>query len=90
MLIWFSAAMLTLDALKVIDLRMRMISTGGASTEETLLMVTEKLDALAEAAGIMRGGGHPAVVIDHYRRIVRANVARLSASSSATGKTLRN
>jgi hypothetical protein len=42
-------------------------------------MVTEKLNALDEAQMIIVRGGDPSQVIDHYRKIVSENVARLSA-----------
>ena len=76
---WFSAVMLTLDAARVINVRFQMMVLGTASTDEMFLMVTEKLGAMHEAGAIIINGGYPAEVIDSYRNIVAANVARLSA-----------
>jgi hypothetical protein len=40
--------------------------------------VAEKIDAAAEARTIMLRGGDCNQVIDHYRKIVLANVQRLT------------
>jgi hypothetical protein len=42
------------------------------------LLVTEKLDAMEQAKAIVIRGGDPSLIIDNYRKIVAANVARLS------------
>jgi hypothetical protein len=42
------------------------------------LMVTEKLDAMAEARAIILRGGDPSIIIENYRKIIAAKAARLS------------
>lgn len=79
MLFWHSAMMLALDAAIVMEMRLRMIASGRGTSSEMLLMVSEKLDAMQVAQRIIVGGGHPSHVIDNYRKVVAANVARLSA-----------
>jgi hypothetical protein len=80
MLLWFSAMTLALDVAKVMEMRIRMTALGHQSTpSEMFLMVTEKLEATEDAKTIIIKGGDPEGVIDIYRRIVAANVARLSA-----------
>ncbi|MBP1294223.1 hypothetical protein [Bradyrhizobium elkanii] len=78
MLFWYSALTLMADALQVIDMRFRQIATGTGTADEIFLMVTEKLDAAAEARAILFRGGDCDQIVDHYRRIVAANVERLS------------
>ena len=80
MFFWFSGAMLALEAAKVIESRLRMITWGECTTDELFLMVTEKLDALGEAHTIILRGGHPKLIVENYRRIVAANAARLDHS----------
>jgi hypothetical protein len=43
------------------------------------LMFNEKVSALEEARVILMRGGDATRVLDHYRKIVSANAARLSA-----------
>ena len=78
MLLWHSAMMLALDAAMVMDMRLRMMASGRGSVPEAFLMVSEKFDALEDARRILARGGNPAHVIDNYRKIVTANVVRLS------------
>ena len=78
MLFWFPAMMLGIDALHVVEMRLRMIAFGKSTPDEMFLMVTEKIGAMEEARTIVVRGGDPALVIDHYRRIVAANITRLS------------
>ncbi len=78
MLIWYSAMMLALDAAKVVEMRLRMMALGQSTPAEMLLMMTEKLEAMEVANSILIRGGHPSRVIDNYRKIVSANVERLS------------
>jgi hypothetical protein len=80
MLFWHSAMMLALDAAKVMEMRLRMIASGRGIPSEMLLMISEKLDAMEEARRILVRGGEPSLVIDNYRKIVAANVARLSGN----------
>src|SRR6478752_2840119 len=79
MLFWYSALLLMTDALQVMDMRLRQIAAGNGTSEEMFLMVAEKLDAAAEARTIFVRGGDYTHVLEHYRKIVAANVERLSA-----------
>lgn len=79
MIIFFSLLELTAEATRVIEMRLRMMALGRATTAEMFLMVTEKLAAIEDARVIIAQGGTPALVVDNYRKIVAANVARLSA-----------
>ena len=81
MLYWYSAMLLALDAVKVVDIRLRMIALGQSTPAEMFLMVIEKLDAVQDANSIIIRGGDPLLIIDNYRKIVAANVQRLSAVS---------
>jgi hypothetical protein len=78
MLFWQAAMMLALDAAIVMEKRLQMIASGRSTPSEMLLMVSEKLDAMEDAQRIIAGGGNPSHVVDNYRKIVAANVARLS------------
>ena len=75
----FSVLTLLSEASRVIEIRLRMFAEGKASSEEVLLMMTEKIEAMQDAGRIIGRGGDPALVIDSYRRIVTANIERLSA-----------
>jgi len=74
----FSFMTLMAEAAGVIEIRLRMMALGKATPDEMLLMVTEKIKALEHANGIMIRGGDLALVVDNYRKIVAANVVRLS------------
>ena len=78
----FILPMMTLmaDAARVIEIRLRMMALGKGTTGEMFLMVTEKIDAMGQAKKIIIRGGDPSLVIEHYQKIVAANVARLSGS----------
>jgi hypothetical protein len=78
MLFWFPVMTLMVEAARVIEMRLQMIALGKGTSEEMLLMVTEKVEAMKQAKRIIVRGGDPSLVIDHYRKIVAANVARLS------------
>jgi hypothetical protein len=71
--------MLTGDARRVIEMRLRMIFLGMGTSSEMFLMVTEKLNALEDAKTIIIRGGNPSHIMDNYSKIVAANVVRLSA-----------
>jgi hypothetical protein len=75
----FSFMSLLLEASRVIELRLQMIAAGAATTDEFSLMIFEKMEAFAHAGQIMAGGGAPDLVVANYRRIVAANVVRLSS-----------
>ena len=70
--------MLMADVLQVIEMRIRLVALGKGTSDEMFLMVTEKIEALDNARAILIRGGDPARVLDNYRKIVAANVARLS------------
>jgi hypothetical protein len=78
MLAWYSMLTLMADALQVIDMRLRQIAAGAGTADEIFLMVTEKLDAAAEARTIFIRGGDCSDVFHHYRKLVAGNVERLS------------
>jgi hypothetical protein len=78
MLFWFPVVMLGIDALHVVEMRLRMIASGKSTPDEMFLMVTEKIGAMEEARTIVVRGGDPSLVIENYRRIVAANISRLS------------
>jgi hypothetical protein len=74
----FSILTLLTEASRVIELRLRMMAQGKTSSEEMLLMVTEKIEAMGHAGQTVLQGGDPALVVDYYRKIVAANVERLT------------
>ena len=78
MLSFFPMITLMADAARVIEIRLRMMALGKSTPDEMLLMVSEKIEAMAQAKTIIIRGGNPSHVIDHYQKIVAANVARLS------------
>ena len=67
-----------MEATRVIELRLRLMALGRNAPDEIFLMVTEKIDALEQAKLVISSGGNPSRIIDNYRKIVAANVARLS------------
>jgi hypothetical protein len=69
---------LMVEATRVMEMRLQMIAFGKGTSDEMFLMVTEKLDAMAQPKKIIIRGGDPSLIIDNYRKIVAANVARLS------------
>jgi hypothetical protein len=71
---------LMLEATRVIEIRVRLMVLGRSTLDEIFLTVTEKIDALEEARSVIMRGDHPSLIIDNYRNIVAANVARLSAA----------
>lgn len=79
----FDAALLGVEAQRVIGLRLMKLSAGGpAAQAEALRMVSEKTAALAEAGTTLARGGSAGTVIRRYRSYVRSNRRRLSGSSS--------
>jgi len=82
-MIVFSLMSLLAEASRVMELRLRMIASGKVTSDEWLLMVTEKMEAMEHAGRIMVRGGSPALVVDNYRKIVAANVERLRAPREA-------
>jgi hypothetical protein len=59
-------------------MRRQMIALGKGPSDEMFLMVSEKVGAMEQAKKIIIRGGDPSLIIDHYRKVVAANVARLS------------
>src|SRR5262245_54465672 len=71
--------MLAVEAQHVISLRLAAIARGGTGAAlEARLMVTEKMIAARQAAGMLAQGASTEAVISFYRSQVRANVRRLS------------
>jgi hypothetical protein len=69
--------MLTMEAQSVIWARLSQMAIGRGSPAENLLMVTEKVNAWAEATATLAAGGTAHHVVKGYRKKVRANVRRL-------------
>jgi hypothetical protein len=69
--------MLTMESQSVIWTWLSQVALGRGSPAENLLMVTEKVNAFAEAAATIAAGGTAHHVIKGYRKKVRANVRRL-------------
>ncbi len=81
--LWFSCAvdltLLTLEAQRVIALRVATMASGGARAQaEAQRMVTEKIVAAIRAWPMIWLRGSPIKVLGHYRSRVRANEQRLS------------
>lgn len=75
---WYQLAMLTAEANTVIAMRMLKLSAGGPKAQvEAQRMVTEKIGAAFEAAGMMMMGGTSTKVVRRYRRHVKGNRRRL-------------
>jgi hypothetical protein len=76
---WYQATMLSLEAQRVIALRMVKFASGGPGAQaEASRMMTEKIaESMAVAATLLRGGTGEAVVAQ-VRRRVRSNSRRLS------------
>jgi uncharacterized lipoprotein NlpE involved in copper resistance len=78
---WLAAAMLTMESMQVIHLRLAALATGDDNAQrEAQLMVSEKVDAAIEAGASMMAGASTASIIDRYRQHVAANVKRLSVA----------
>jgi hypothetical protein len=77
---WLSdSLMLAIEAQRVINLRLATISRGGPTAElETRLMVTEKMVAALQAAGMLAQGASTRSVMSFYRSRVQENVRRLT------------
>jgi len=82
MLLFFPLITLMADAARVIEIRLKMMAFGQSTPTDVFLMVSEKMNAMAEAKWIIIRGGNPYLVIDHYQKIVTANVERLSRNST--------
>ena len=72
-------AILGLEALTVIGIRLIQLSCGGPAAQvEAERMVTEKVSAFGEAAALLATGGSVHAVVKGYREHVQANVSRLT------------
>jgi hypothetical protein len=78
MILWHPFLTLMADAMQVIEMRLRLIALGKGTSDEMFLIVSEKIEAFDKAQAILIRGGDPAQVLDNYRKMVAANVARLS------------
>ena len=71
-----------MEAQRVVGLRLLKLSQGGsAAAKEAEKMISEKVEASINAAATLAAGGSPSRVVGNYRRIMRANEARLSKTS---------
>ena len=68
---------LAVESQIVIWTRLTQIARGRGTPAESILMVTEKVAALAEASATVATGGSAQKVVKGYRKRVRANVRRL-------------
>ncbi|WP_249129723.1 hypothetical protein [Bradyrhizobium japonicum] len=57
MLFWYPALTLMMDAMQVIDMRLKLIAAGKGTSEEMFLMANEKVNAMAEARNILIKAG---------------------------------
>jgi hypothetical protein len=77
----YDAAMLTLDAQRVIGLRLAKLGAGGPkAAAEASLMVNEKIAAALEAGATVALGGSAHQVVRGYRKHVSATIRRLGRS----------
>lgn len=77
---WFPAAMLALEANRVVALRLMKLASGGRRARaEASWMAAEKMGEAMVAGATLMAGGSAAKVIARYRRRVRSNARRLSA-----------
>jgi hypothetical protein len=75
----FDTVRLGMEAQTVVALRLAKLSLGGAAAQiEAQRMVTEKVEAAAEAAMTLAAGGTAERVVRDYRRKGRANAVRRS------------
>src|SRR4026207_248923 len=73
----FDILMLAAEAQRVINLRLAALARGGPEAElETRLMVTEKMKAALDAAGMLARGASTRSVISFCRSRVRPNARR--------------
>ncbi|WNV12791.1 hypothetical protein [Tardiphaga sp. 709] len=76
------APLLTLEASRVVALRMQVLMLGGtAAWDEADLMVREKTVAFSQAFLDLAGGPSQSAVYSDLRAVVRDNYDRLSAPS---------
>jgi len=71
------------EASQVIEIRLKMLASGQATSDEMILMVREKVEAMEFARRTMLEGGDPALVVANYRKIIAQNVRRLTQAPTA-------
>ncbi|WP_132252185.1 hypothetical protein [Methylobacterium segetis] len=77
----FAVALLTLEAQRVVELRLMKLAWGGSEgCAEVQQMVSEKVCAFIEASGTLMMGGSCETVVARYREHVAANTKRLTAA----------
>jgi hypothetical protein len=78
---FFSLMMLTIEAQRVVELRLVRLAWGGSEgIAEAQSMVTEKMQAAGEAMPTLMTGGSPETVIARYREHVAFNTKRFTAN----------
>ena len=78
---WMNMAMLGVECQQVIWLRFMKLAVGGPHAEaEADLMISEKMTAAVEAGQRLMLGASTDSVVKGYRKVVRANLRRLSKS----------
>jgi len=76
----FNLMMLSVEANRVIALRMMKLMRGGRSARrEAKLMVTEKIIAASEAAASLMAGTSTDKIVHRYRQHVARNAKRLGS-----------
>jgi hypothetical protein len=76
---WYNLAMLALESQQVINLRLlKFVCCQPGVQYEANLMVQEKMDAMADATTRLMTGQSSDSVVLAYRRVVHANVERLT------------
>ena len=78
-----SLTMLTIDANRVVGLRVMKLMLGGkGARREAQLMVSEKIDAAFKASASLMAGASGDEIVRQYRRRVAANAKRLGRLNS--------
>ena len=76
---WYDATMLSIEAQRVIGLRLMKLSKGGKNAHaEANRMVAEKITETITAAATLLSGGSGHAVVAQVRKRVRSNSRRLS------------
>ena len=79
---WTAFALLAVESISVINLRLEIVARGGAPAMDELgLMFAEKAYAAVEAGSNLMLGGTPASLVARYRFHVAENQARLAAAN---------
>jgi hypothetical protein len=76
---WYDATMLSIEAQRVVGLRLMKLSKGGKKAHaEANRMVMEKITESMTAAATLLSGGSGHTVVAQVRKRVRSNSRRLS------------